>query len=153
MVTDQLDHVIGVDTHSGEHALCLLEAATQRVLAETTVSADRRGYRATLRLAIRFAPGRRLWAIEGTGSYGKGLARFLQERGERVVEVARPLREGVGNEASQIGSTLSALLARRLQDAPKEPHAKARRCSRCWLPVRVPSPPAPPPATSCAPNL
>ena len=124
MVTDQLDHVIGVDTHSGEHALCLLEAATQRVLAETTVSADRRGYRATLRLAIRFAPGRRLWAIEGTGSYGKGLARFLQERGERVVEVARPLREGVGErgKSDRLDAERAArtALAGRAQGAPRQ---------------------------------
>jgi transposase len=30
--------------------------------------------------------------VEGAGSYGAGLAAFLQARGERVVEVARPSR-------------------------------------------------------------
>ena len=34
------------------------------------------GYRTVLRLAQQHAPGRRAFAIEGTGSYGKGLARF-----------------------------------------------------------------------------
>ena len=37
-------------------------------------------------------PGRRCWAVEGAGSYGAGLAAFLQAEGERVVEVGRPKR-------------------------------------------------------------
>jgi transposase len=37
-------------------------------------------------------PGRRVWAIEGTGSYGAGLTRFLTDQGEVVVEVDRPHR-------------------------------------------------------------
>ena len=31
--------------------------------------------------------------VEGTGSYGAGLARFLQSRGVEVVEVNRPKRK------------------------------------------------------------
>ena len=38
------------------------------------------------------AAGRRVWAIEGTGSYGAGLARFLIKRGEVVLEVSRAPR-------------------------------------------------------------
>jgi transposase len=37
-------------------------------------------------------PGRRLWAVEGAGSFGAGLAMFLQQQGEWVVEVGRPMR-------------------------------------------------------------
>jgi transposase len=43
-------------------------------------------------VAVRHAPGRRAWAIEGSGSYGAGLARFLSEHGEAVLEVSRTLR-------------------------------------------------------------
>jgi len=57
------------------------------------VSASERGYAQALRLAEREAPGRRAWAIEGTGSYGAGLARFLAAHGERVLEVGRTKRE------------------------------------------------------------
>ncbi len=46
----------------------------------------------TLRVAAQHAPGRRAWAIEGTGSYGAGLARFLAGRGETVLEVSRTPR-------------------------------------------------------------
>ena len=38
------------------------------------------------------AAGRRAWAIEGTGSYGAGLARFLAGSGETVLEVSRTPR-------------------------------------------------------------
>jgi transposase len=37
-------------------------------------------------------PGRRCWAIEGAGSFGAGLATFLADHGEQVVEVPRRRR-------------------------------------------------------------
>src|SRR5436190_4941583 len=55
-------------------------------------AANARGYRDLLRIACRHAPGRRAWAIEGTGSYGAGLARYLAGRGETVLEVSRTPR-------------------------------------------------------------
>src|SRR4029077_9719755 len=42
-----------------------------------------------LAVAGQHAPGRRVWAVEGSGSYGAGLARFLAERGETVLEISR----------------------------------------------------------------
>jgi transposase len=94
MLADDVVYVLGVDTHTDAHALCLVEAATQRSRRQLTIPACRRGYRQALRLARRQAPGRRVWALEGSGSYGSGLARFLTERGERVLEVERPARTG-----------------------------------------------------------
>jgi transposase len=96
MLADEVDFVIGVDTHVDAHALALLEARSQRVSRALTIPAARRGYRQALRFARRQAPGRRAWALEGSGSYGAGLARFLACRGERVLEVERPRREGRG---------------------------------------------------------
>jgi transposase len=57
------------------------------------ITASERGYAQALGLVEREARGRRGWAIEGTGSYGAGLARFLAARGERVFEVGRVRRE------------------------------------------------------------
>ena len=94
MLADDVAYVLGVDTHAEQHALALVEARTQRTRRQLTISASRRGYRQALRLARRQAPGRRVWALEGSGSYGAGLARFLAERGEQVLEVERPRREG-----------------------------------------------------------
>jgi transposase len=56
------------------------------------VPADGAGYRQLFEFAQAQVPGRRFWAVEGAGSYGAGLAAFLQARGERVVEVGRPKR-------------------------------------------------------------
>src|SRR5439155_7196175 len=92
MVADQLDYVVGVDSHRDVHALALIAASTGAVVFEAEVVAERRGYERALALASAHAAGRRLWAIEGSGSYGAGLARFLAVSGEQVVEVERPQR-------------------------------------------------------------
>jgi len=85
MLADELDFVVGVDPHRDAHALAIVNAATGAALFEVQVGASERGYARALCLAEREAPGRRAWAIEGTGSYGAGLARFLTARGERVL--------------------------------------------------------------------
>jgi hypothetical protein len=59
------------------------------LVAGASAPANARGYGELLRLAERHAPGRRAWAIEGTGSYGSGLCRYLHARGENVLEVSR----------------------------------------------------------------
>jgi transposase len=84
--------VLGVDTHRDSHSAAILAADTAVVQGQTTVAANERGYRRLLRFAREKAPGRRAWAIEGTGSYGAGLAVFLQGEGELVLEVDRPRR-------------------------------------------------------------
>jgi transposase len=94
MLADDVSYVIGVDTHAEQHALALVDARTQQTSRSFTIAATRRGYRRALRLACKHAPERRAWALEGTGSYGAGFARFLCARGERVLEVERPPREG-----------------------------------------------------------
>lgn len=93
MVADSFDVVVGVDTHRDAHALALVRCRDGAVVAEDELPANRAGYRAALSLGKR-SGRRRLWALEGTGSYGAGLARFLAARGELVVEVERPAREG-----------------------------------------------------------
>jgi transposase len=89
MLADELDYLLGVDTHRDEHALAVVTAPAGAVIAGTAAPANARGYRELLRVAVRHAPGRRAWAIEGSGSYGAGLARFLARSGEIVLEVSR----------------------------------------------------------------
>jgi transposase len=91
MLADTVDLVIGVDTHKHTHSAAILAAATGAVLAQHTVPADAAGYQALHEVAAAH-PGRRIWAIEGTGGYGAGLARLLATYGERVVELDRPKR-------------------------------------------------------------
>lgn len=91
MLADQVDHVIGVDTHRDHHSAAITNTAGA-VSAQHSAGADRRGYEELLDFAQGHSPGRRVWAIEGTGSYGAGLAAFLAERGEWVIEIDRPKR-------------------------------------------------------------
>jgi transposase len=92
MLADELDYVLGVDTHRDEHVLAVVTAPAGAVVAGRAAAADRCGYRELLRVAVRHAAGRRAWAIEGSGSYGAGLARFLAAKGEIVLEVSRTPR-------------------------------------------------------------
>ena len=93
MLADELDYVVGVDPHRDENALGVVEVRTGVVVFETSVAADGGGYDEALRVAEQHAPGRRAFAVEGTGSYGAGLTRFLASCGERVFEVGRLRRE------------------------------------------------------------
>ncbi len=93
MLADQLDYVVGVDSHRDSHALAVVAVPTGVVLFETTVAADSGGYLEAFRVASEHAPGRRAFAIEGTAMFGAGLSRFLLERDEQVFEVGRLRRE------------------------------------------------------------
>ena len=93
MLADQLDYVVGVDPHRDRHAVAVVEVRTGVVVFEAGVAADGDGYAEALRLADQHAPGRRAFAVEGSGSFGAGLSRFLSENGERVFEVSRLRRE------------------------------------------------------------
>jgi transposase len=92
MLADSYDVVIGVDTHRDQHALAAVRSFDGAVLAICSISADPSGSRAALCFAAEHAPARRAWALEGTGSYGAGLARALATEGERVLEIDRPNR-------------------------------------------------------------
>src|SRR5229473_232758 len=93
MLADQLDYVVGVDPHRDSHALAVVQVVSGVVVFEATVVASSDGYAHALKLADQHAPGRRAFAVEGTGSYGAGLTRFLTARSEQVLEVSRLRRE------------------------------------------------------------
>src|SRR3954469_5108099 len=92
MLAEQVDYVIGVDTHRDQHTLAVVVAPTGAVLAETVVRAEARGYADALRFAAKHGVGPRPWAVEGPGHYGAGLPRCLADRGETVLEVGRHVR-------------------------------------------------------------
>jgi len=92
MVADEVDYVVGVDTHLDEHVLAVVASPGGAVVAQGAVAANARGYVQALRFAHRHAGGTRVWAIEGAGHYGAGLAHHLSERGEAVLEASRSPR-------------------------------------------------------------
>jgi transposase len=93
MLEGRIEHVIGVDTHRDSHAAAVLDP-TGGLLAQVQTPASQAGYEQLLGFVAERAPGRRCWALEGTGCYGAGLASFLADHGEWVVEIDRPKRTG-----------------------------------------------------------
>src|SRR5687768_15052404 len=91
MLAELVEVVIGVDTHKHTHTAAVLDVRTGGVLARATVTADPDGYGRLVALAEQHS-GLRGWAMEGSGGYGAGLARHLEQAGELVVELDRPLR-------------------------------------------------------------
>jgi len=90
------DVIVGVDTHKNEHAAVLLDGLGGR-LAELFIPATAAGFEYLLTFSLsRIGENGRLVAfgVEGTGSYGIGLARFLRNHGHTVREVTRPPRRG-----------------------------------------------------------
>lgn len=105
----RVDHIIGVDTHRDTHTAAVVDL-TGGVVAQLTVPADGRGYHRLVVFAEVHAPARRVWAIEGSGSFGAGLTTSLLERGEWVVEVDRPTRAGrrTGAKTDEIDAVRAA---------------------------------------------
>jgi transposase len=83
--------IVGVDTHKHVHAAVAIDALGVR-LGTTTIPVNDRGYR-DLEAWARSLGVIRAFGIEGTGSYGAGLTRFVRERGHAVLEVNRPDRQ------------------------------------------------------------
>ena len=82
---------LGVDTHSDTHVGVVLNPLGRR-LGTLSVPATAAGYAKLLTWANRFGTLERV-GVEGTGSYGAGLSRFLRGKGFNVVEVNRPNRQ------------------------------------------------------------
>jgi hypothetical protein len=71
MLADLVDFVIGVDTHKNSHTGAVITTGGAE-LASMTLPTDAFGNKRMLAWARRHAEGRRVWAIEGTGSFGAG---------------------------------------------------------------------------------
>jgi transposase len=82
---------VGVDTHKDTHVAAARDQLGRR-LGTTQVPASSAGY-AQLLSWVHALGEVAAWGVEGTGSYGAGLARFLAAHGQRVVEVNRPDRQ------------------------------------------------------------
>ena len=127
MLADELDYVLGVDTHRDTHALAVVQVRSGGVVFEEGVAASGAGYARLVQLAERHAPGRRAFAVEGSGSFGAGLSRFLGARRERVFEVGRLPRQrrpGGKNDALDAIRAARSVLS---QTRPAQPRAAGER--------------------------
>jgi transposase len=91
MVEDTRAITGGVDTHADMHVAAALDSIGG-LLGVREFPATAAGY-AELPGWLRSLGNLALAGVEGTGSYGAGLARYLVAAGVRVVEVDRPDRQ------------------------------------------------------------
>lgn len=81
----------GVDTHLEVHVAAPVDEIG-RILATKSFPVNASGYRQLHRWLASFGTIDKI-GIEGTGSYGAGLTRFLTNAGIEVVEMNRPNRQ------------------------------------------------------------
>jgi transposase len=81
----------GVDTHADVHVAAAVDH-NGGLLGVESFPADLAGYESLLGWLCGFGPVIRI-GVEGTGSWGVGLARFLADKDVEVIEVDRPNRQ------------------------------------------------------------
>ena len=126
MLAEMVDAVIGIDTHRDTHEVEIADAAGKPI-ATMRISNDSAGFAQLLAAIAEAAPGPRVAVcIEGSRSYGIGLARALAAAGLLVIECEQPSRRqrrGKG-KSDPIDAHLAVLAALRL-DAGRLPVPRA----------------------------
>jgi transposase len=113
----------GVDTHLDVHVAAALDPLG-RLIGTESFGTDAAGYRSLLEWLQRFGEVTKV-GVEGTGSYGAGLARFLRRQGVHVVEINRPNRQARRNRGKS--DPLDAIeAARAALSGNASGHAKSR---------------------------
>ena len=87
---DSEEVILGVDTHKDIHVAAVVTTLGAQ-LADATFPTTTAGYRQLLAWARSFGVLARA-GVEGTGSYGAPLTRYLRRNGLTVIEVNRPDR-------------------------------------------------------------
>src|SRR5215207_10557827 len=122
MALNRADVIVGVDTHKDSHVAVALDGLGGR-LSQLTIAATPEGYAALIAWATELGAVSR-FGVEGTGSYGSGLARFLRRHGHVVLEVSRPPRKGERrrsgkSDAIDAEHAAREVLAGKAQSTPK----------------------------------
>ena len=97
MLADEVDYVIGVDTHRDQHVLAIVAAPTGAIIAQPSVPTNARGYEEALRFAVRHAR-----------ACGSG-----QWKARAITALASPASSLVGRGSQEVGR--SARVERRLR--------------------------------------
>jgi transposase len=126
MLAELIDAVVGVDTHRDTHEV-EIALPTGTPIGTRKISNDNAGFAELLAWILDHAPGPRVVvSIEGTRSFGVGLARAVAAAGLIVIECEQPnrkARRGKG-KSDPIDAHLAVLAALRL-DADRLPIPRA----------------------------
>ncbi|MDF1903732.1 IS110 family transposase [Mycolicibacterium smegmatis] len=120
MVAETVGAVIGGDAHRDTHAL-EMTAPNGTTIATLTIENNASGFIGALEWIAEHAPGPGvIVGLEGTRSYGIGLARALNNAGLVVVEVECPRRRHRRRGKSDpVDARLAALEVLRMDDERK----------------------------------
>jgi transposase len=117
MLTEVVDAVIGIDTHRDTHEVEIADPAGKPITV-MRIGNDSAGFAQLLAAIAEVVPGPRVAVcIEGSRSYGIGLARALAAAGLLVLECEQPSRKqrrGKG-KSDPIDAHLAVLAALRLE--------------------------------------
>jgi transposase len=126
MLAETVDAVIGIDTHRDSHEVEIADPAGKPI-ATMRIGNDSAGFAQLLAAIAKVAPGSRVAVcMEGSRSYGIGLARALAAAGLLVLECEQPVRRqrrGKG-KSDPIDAHLAVLAALSL-DAGRLPVPRA----------------------------
>ncbi|HEY3712224.1 MAG TPA: transposase [Amycolatopsis sp.] len=115
VLADVIDAAVGADTHRDTHTL-EITTASGITLATMTIANTDEGSAQALAWIREHAPGPRVAAaVEGSRSYGVGLARALAATGIQVIEIEQPRgRERRRGKSDAIDAHLAVIHALRL---------------------------------------
>jgi transposase len=109
MLAELVDHVIGVDPDRDWITLAVVDAHTTGVIVEAKFPATSDGYRDAVDMVdAHSSETERAWAIEGSASFGRGLAAMLGHRGEWVIEFGHPTRKTKDGAKSDVLDAIRA---------------------------------------------
>lgn len=113
--------IVGVDTHKDEHVAVVIDELGVRI-GQRNLPTTNTGYLDLENWASHLGEID-AFGVEGTGSYGAGLARFLRGQGHKVIEVNRhdrSARRRLGkSDPTDAEMAARAVLAGIAQDLPK----------------------------------
>lgn len=123
MVADELDYVVGVDTHLDEHVFAVVASPSGAVIAQRSVAANARGYASALRLVRELADGARVGAIDKIGRFA---ASWTASASVDLPALGEPFR------SINCGSTVRTLVAGWRVRQVAFPNAAGRRRPLLW---------------------
>jgi hypothetical protein len=154
VASTEVQLTVGVDTPADVHVAAALDQLG-RVLATHSVATTPAGCRALVAWASGLGAVER-FGIEGTGSYGAGLARWLRARGFAVLEVERPKRQNRRrrgkSDAIDAEAAARAVQAGTATAHPKLAMVRSRCCASSKQLADRPSRHAPRPSIRCTPS-
>ena len=127
VLASSVKHVIGIDPDRDRVTASVVDTATTGEQATAVFETTRKGYERLLKWADEHTQtAGRVWSVEGTGSYGAGIASYLTSRGEWATEFNNPTPTADGAKTD----TLDARRAARQtlgRSWPSTPRARGKR--------------------------